>query len=154
MKVRFLHPSLIAIGLTLMSCGILDPDRRIDELDAAKARWALLRIDDYQYVIERVCFCGNVDPVRVTVVDGMAVRRVYVETGASVPDNQGHLYPTVPGLFELLERANREGATINVSFDRQYGFPTSAFIDYIKNAIDDELSIRTSEFDPLAKTQN
>ena len=55
----------------------------------------------------------------------------------------------LPGVSNLGDpnNANRRGASINVSFDQQYGFPTSAFIDYVKNAIDDELSIRTSGFD-------
>ena len=147
MKRWFLHPSLVAIGLTLASCGILDPDRQVKGLDDAKARWALLAVDDYEIVIERVCFCGDVTPVRVTVVDGNVIGRVYLDSGEPVPSERASFYPSVPGLFEILEDANRRGASINVSFDQQYGFPTSAFIDYVKNAIDDELSIRTSGFD-------
>jgi len=88
------------------------------------------------------------------VIDGVVVERVYLSSGAPVPTDRGHFYPAVPGLFDLLEDANRQGATINVSFDQQYGFPTSAFIDYIKTAIDDELSLRISDFDLLPTTQN
>jgi hypothetical protein len=142
----FHHPSLIAIGLTLASCGVLDPDRRIEGLDAAKARWALLQVDDYQLTLRRLCFCQDYDPVRITVVDGVVAARVYVETGAPVPADRAALFPGVPGLFALLEEANRREASINVTFDQQYGFPTNAFIDYIKNAIDDELSFEITDF--------
>jgi Family of unknown function (DUF6174) len=154
MNVWFRHPSLVAIGLTLASCGVLDPDRRIDGLDAARARWALLEISDYEIVIERVCFCPEVDPVRVRVVDNQVVGRTYLTSGAPVPADRGQFYPDVAGLFDLLEDANRRGASINASFDQQYGFPTSAAIDYIKNAIDDEVSIRVADFDLLATPEN
>jgi hypothetical protein len=154
MKRWFLHPSLFAIGLTLASCGILDPDRQVNGLDEAKARWALLAIDDYEIVIERLCFCPDVTPVRVTVVGGNVVSRVYLDSGEPVPQERAASYPAVPGLFDLLDEANHRGASINVTFDQQYGFPTAAFIDYIKNAIDDEVSIRTSSFDLIAAPQS
>ncbi|MSR01462.1 MAG: hypothetical protein EXR94_01795 [Gemmatimonadetes bacterium] len=47
---------------------------------------------------------------------------------------------------QLWDQENPANYAVTVSFDRQYGFPSDATIDYIKNAVDDELSLKASNF--------
>jgi hypothetical protein len=87
----------MALAGLAAGCNLLDPDRRIDGLDEAKQQWSQAAIDDYQLVIRRICYCLEVEPVRITVVDGVVTARVYRDTGEPVPADRHQLYPAVPG---------------------------------------------------------
>jgi hypothetical protein len=60
--------------------------------------------------------------------------------------------PTVEGLFTFLGEAEQKADQIDVEFDDATGVPQRIDIDYITNAIDDELSIEISGFRPGAPT--
>jgi len=73
------------------------------------------------------------------------VSSVDAQTGEPVPS-----YATVrdiAGLFALIRKAIDDGADrLEVTYDAQLGYPTFINIDYVVNAADDELQVRTSEF--------
>jgi hypothetical protein len=60
-------------------------------------------------------------------------------------------FATIDRLFAELESATAsvEAGDINVTYDEALGFPTEASIDYIKEAIDDELYVTVSGFEQL-----
>lgn len=145
---------LITVLLPLMAgCGVLDSDRPRDQLKRAMAKWAQANLTSYDYVVQRLCFCPSVSPIRVTVIGGQVVARIDTTTGLPVAPNQASLYPDVAGLFALVEDAYDRADAINVTFDQAYGFPTSAVIDYVKDAIDDELTLSAADFHtPVSQT--
>jgi len=58
---------------------------------------------------------------------------------------------TIDRLFAELERALKERGRgdINITYDASLGYPVKASIDYIKQAVDDELYIEISGFEAL-----
>ena len=57
---------------------------------------------------------------------------------------------TIERVFARLDAAQSGGADeVTVTYDNIYGFPTEIHIDFIKNAVDDELSLQLSNFEPL-----
>lgn len=132
------------VSLFIVGCST-GPDRD-EAFLAAKARWAAQNVSSYEIVVRRSCFCATTDPVKVTVVNGQVTARVFTTDGQPVPANLIAYYPDVPGLFDLVEDGYDRAASINVTFDAEYGFPASTVIDYIANAVDDEVAISATGF--------
>ena len=134
---------LAAALLVLTACGdgFLASTRLVTSLRAARARWESSGIDSYELTVRRLCFCGFVEPVRIKVVDGVIVSRTIVPTGEPVPEMYASAYPDVPGLFAIVEEAANEADELNTEFDATYGYPTDISIDWIENAVDDEMDI-------------
>ena len=126
-----------------------DNDDAESDVRRAQARWHRSGVQDYQIVVQYLCFCAFTRPVRITVRFGNIVSRVDAETGQPVPAEGNHVRD-VAGLFDLvLEAIDRDAARVDASYDATYGYPKMIDIDYLANAIDDELQIKTSEFQPL-----
>ena len=91
----------------------------------------------------------NVGWVRLTVEDGSPTGLVVLEDGTVVPEPDPSEYPTVTGLFDILEEAvDQEAHSINVTWDPTFGFPTTFFIDYSLNIADEELGYDVRAFQP------
>ena len=58
-------------------------------------------------------------------------------------------YATIDHLFSELEADLNDADEITVTYDPTYGFPTDINIDFIKEAMDDELYLSASGFEPL-----
>ncbi len=142
--MRRLIPVLMALAWA--GCGLTEPGRSLDQFNGAKRIWDRQNPADYAVTIERLCFCQNAGPVRVVVVNRLVLSRTVVATQQPLPANLSEAYPDVPGLFAIVRDGYVRADAINVSFDQQYGFPTDATIDYIKNAIDDELGLKVTNF--------
>ena len=48
-----------------------------------------------------------------------------------------------------MKKILNDAEEIQISYDATYGFPNSIAIDYIKEAVDDELSLQVSDFEVL-----
>lgn len=131
----------------VVACGGLGPrDAQRAELEANLTRWTSLGPSSYRYTLVRSCFCPYLGPVRVTVAADTVVARLVVESGEPVPEHSEAAYPTVDGLFELLMDAFDHGAdAIDVTYDPELGVPMSISIDFLEQAIDDELGIQVTE---------
>ena len=145
---RFAAAAALALSA---ACGLITgtgDDDDEEALRSAQVRWNSARVQDYSVVVQHLCFCGYVRPVRITVRAGAVVSSVDAETGEPAPS-----YATVrdvAGLFTLIRKAIDDGADkLEVTYDAQLGYPTFINIDYITNAVDDELQVRTSEFQQL-----
>jgi hypothetical protein len=144
------HTTLLLVCLpVLASCGGLAPrDVQRARLEANRARWSSQGPSSYVYALRRACYCPGeyIGPVRVRVAADTVFQRVYVESGDPVPDEAADAFPTVDGLFELLARAYDDGADgIEVTYDPELGVPIEISIDYLEDAVDDELGILVTE---------
>lgn len=143
----------MAAGVTLVlasACGLFtgpgDDDERA--LRDAQSRWNSARIQDYRVVVQHLCFCGYVRPVLVVVAAGSIVSSTDAETGEPVPSYA--MVRDIPALFALIRDAIDKGADrLDVTYDRQLGYPREIKIDYMTNAADDELTVTTSELHRL-----
>jgi hypothetical protein len=117
-------------------------------LRQAEQRWVQAGVQNYTIVVQRLCFCGYTRPVRVTVRQGQIVSRVDAETGEVAPPQANNI-TEVLGLFALIRDAiDRDAYRLTVTYDGTTGIPLQINIDYIGNAVDDELNVRASEFQP------
>ncbi len=74
----------------------------------------------------------------------------------SRPDSDLHLAPPsipdyvpVEGLFDLVQGAiDRDADVIEVEYHPAFGYPVSAFFDYVQLAMDEELRFEVSELLP------
>jgi hypothetical protein len=143
-----LRLSLVAALVALAGCGDGSPTGTHFGLTlaAARARWAGAGVDSYQITVRRHCFCGFVDPVRVTVEDGVIVSRTVVTTGDPVPALLAEYFPDIPGLFTIVEEAAADADDFETEFDATYGFPAVISIDWAESYVDDEVVYRTDAF--------
>ena len=119
---------LIALAIiTLVSiaprCAITDPEETLEE---GRALWARNGPASYEMTVFRSCEClpGASGPVRVVVRNGVVESRTHLWFNAPVEPQFAAAYPSVDGLFDLLESAVDAGTTpIEVRYHRTLGYP-------------------------------
>ena len=114
-----------------------------DELSDARARWRASRPDAYAFTLQVGCFCiaEVTSPVIVEVHGTTVVSRRYEATGESVDARWAAAFPSVDGLFEVIESAVAGGADrLHTEYDPTRGFPREIFVDYYENMADDEMA--------------
>ena len=140
---------LVLVCPLLLACGAVDPeDVRLALLEANQARWESLGPGFYTYAVERLCFCPAEyrGPVRVTVEDGVAVQRLYVDTGLAPSSEIAPNFPTVQGLFDLVRAAIEADAfEVRATYDPTLGVPLDLWIDYDQMVADEELGMQVTE---------
>ena len=152
MKVRSkaTHTLLFLLAVVAAgSCSVLgndEYDAERDRLAAARRSWAAQGWDSYTFILRRLCFCGGgTDPAEVVVQSGVRVSVTDVQTGEPIPAEWRQYYLTVPELFDFIEDAiDRKAYQIDVTYHAETGFPTHVQIDYIENAIDEEMGFEVS----------
>lgn len=146
-----LRIALLATAALTAACSLFDPlaDER-DELRQASTRWTGQGPASYQMVMVRLCFCGFVGEVRVTVEDGVRTSAIVVETGEPLDPRLEEVFFTIPELFEFLaEGLDSDPHEFRATYDATYGFPADVFIDYRQNVADEEMGYRITEFAPI-----
>lgn len=111
----------------------------------ARQRWEQAGIEDYRMVVDVQCFCPFSGPATVEVADGELVS-VDPPDGAAEQD-YGSLALTVDAIFDHIASTQTEG-DVDVAYDPALGYPVSADLDPMPNAIDDEIAYRILELDP------
>lgn len=117
-------------------------------LDAEGVRawttWQRLGVDDYRYRLTVGCYCLSVDG-QVDVENGEVVsiegKRYGGEPITGFPDGD----PTVDEVFGQLSRALRHADRVKVAYDPDTGVPRTIEVDWMSNAIDDEISYRVTD---------
>ena len=121
------------------------------ELDKHRALWEASRAEDYSFVLTPICFCPQdlLDPVRISVVDGIVASVTYVESDKA-PEHDGYgRYVTIDDLFDTIQEGiDREAAQVTVSYDPVIGYPTDANIDYDARRADEEYRFTVSGYSP------
>lgn len=138
-----------AVLFAVAATGCSDPlGPEQSELERARAMWEAHAPVLYQFQLQRACFCPRayVRPVRITVSDGVVVSAVDPATNKPLdPPSDG--FPTVDDLFDEIQDAiDRDADAIDTAYDAAFGYPVYVFIDWIRNAIDDEMSFQVSEY--------
>lgn len=144
------RPTLAGLLLTsglLTGCDLLTGPDDEEDLADARRRWAAEGYVSYSYELVRSCFCGYPavgQRVVVVVNDDHVVAAWLAATGENLPPEELAFFPTVPDLFDLAEEAIHEADRLTIGYDRRLGYPTLLDIDWIRNAIDDELHLTAS----------
>ena len=126
------------------------------ELDTHRALWTSSRAGDYSFVLAPMCFCPQdlLDPVRITVVNGVVASVTYVESGKA-PEHDGFgryvtiddLFDTIDDLFDTIQEAiDRKASQITVTYDPKTGYPTDARLDYDARMTDEEYMFTASNY--------
>lgn len=145
----------IFMALALAACSaVAGAAGNQSEIDQNKEKWLDANISHYRYHVTLSCFCAfNEDmPLIIEVQDGEVVS-MELQSGKEIDPNLLELfnkYATIDRIFAELE-ADLNGAAdkVTIEYDATYGFPTKADIDFIENAIDDELYLTVSNFEAL-----
>ena len=147
--MRALRILPVALAIAAAGCGFFDGDPD-DELRDRQRRWDALGITDYSFEFRRACFCGGPHGfLRVLVRQDAIISVTDVQTGAPPENLPAGWVGTIDEIFaELLREADRADA-IDVQFDGTFHFPTTANVDRIKNAIDDEFGLTLGSFLPM-----
>ena len=136
-------------GCTVL--GLDDYGEERDRLEEARREWRNLGWESYAFTLRRLCFCGGgTDPAEVVVLRGERVSVTVLETGEPVPAEWVEYYLTVEELFDFIEDAiDRKAHEIEIRYERTTGLPASIRIDYIENAIDEEMAFEASSLRAL-----
>jgi hypothetical protein len=124
------------------------------DFDRAREKWQEADASHYRYNLNLSCFCAFNEnmPLVIEVQDGDVVSMEY-QNGNEIEEvnlEQFQKYDTIDDIFAELEKAlNGEADKVTVSYDETYGFPTQIDIDFIEEAIDDELYLTVSDFEVL-----
>lgn len=129
----------VSVALGLAACSD-DPDGPEDQ----RALWRELGIVSYEIDLAISCFCPTPHLVTVAVENDVIVGVTDLETGDQLDASQFARFYTVEQLFNLIERAEREADQFEVEYHGELHHPTSIDIDWIENAIDDELAVQAS----------
>ena len=93
-------------------------------------------------------------PITVEVQNGEIISMTYPDgTLVAATDPNYETFPrhaTIERIFSELEAGLAGDADeVTVTYDSARGFPSEIYFDYIKDAVDDELSLTVSEFEVL-----
>lgn len=116
------------------------------DLARARAAWTAQRITSYDFTLQRLCFCGETRPMRVTVRDGQVTMVRPEGELLPLPAAEASWYPSIEGLFDVIATALAlPAARVEAEYDAIRGFPHSVSIDYYSGVADDEVSYLVSD---------
>jgi Family of unknown function (DUF6174) len=107
--------------------GTGDRDSVVREMQARRAAWRARGITDYRVRITVRCFCPRSPPAILEVRAGIPVALRDSTGRPAGPPREPYAY-TVEGLFDLIERAARDGELREVSY-APCGYPASVGVD-------------------------
>lgn len=112
------------------------------DLAEAREKWAASGTTNYLFRIKASCFCMRTGPTDILVKNGTAV--------VSDPDWWGPT--TIPELFAEVERAiDRQVGKLKVKYRESDGLPEQIYVDWITEAVDDEMGYTVSNLVDLDK---
>ena len=152
---------LLVLAVVLSACtGIANAGDPKSEVEQARDKWENANISHYRFNVHISCFCVFVEnmPLVVEVNNGEVVSMEY-STGNEIDPQLLDLfdrYVTIDRLFDGIENGfdvegDEQGPAdkVTVEYDATYGFPTKIDIDFVEQAIDDELYLAISGFEAL-----
>ena len=153
--MRLLKPArwllaLVALQSCIIFVGPTDHDDELRDLVRARARWNVNGVTDYDVIARALCFCafGGTD-VRVIIRNGGVVSATILATGQMMGGAEAVQYRSVEQLFDVIENAiDRDAYRIDATYDLHYGYPSHFFIDYSRNAADEEFGYEIVQFTP------
>ncbi len=118
-------------------------------LRSARELWQQAAILDYSVTVERRCVCDGANrPVVVQVSGGAVVSTTDAQTGDPIDISALGPYPSVEGMFEILQDAvDTDAHDIIATYQIDLGYPLELQIDFDRSTKDDELGYVTSVFE-------
>lgn len=153
MKSRFRRRTWsLASGLVVVAAACssaVGPE--LESLESARARWEAAGVTSYSFVMQRFCFCGHDlhRPVRIDVGSEGVLSAVYVDDGEplGIPLDE---VDTIESLFaEIQDALDRDAHEVLAEYDAGLGYPKSVSIDFILEAIDEEMAFSILEVEEL-----
>lgn len=144
---------LLPLLVALTSCARSPFEQRVDDLAAARARWQIAAISNYDFDFAKSCFClvEALGPVTISVRDGRFAGLVSRDSGTPVDTALFEQFLTMERVFETTRQLLDDGpAAFTASYDAAFGYPTNVTVDPVAQIADDELSYRVSAFRPVA----
>lgn len=142
----------VAVSIVCLPVGC-DDDGGPQPLDfvVAMQKWESRGPSDYSFDYALTCFCGMLTwPIRVEVRGGEVVRATRAGTEDELSEEELAQLPTIDELFAMIAEAiEQDAAVIDATYDDELGYPVSVFIDWIKNAVDDEVSFTVTNVTAL-----
>lgn len=145
-STRVVRPLLAILALLIFvsvaGCELFGggDSRELDELSRQRRIWQNYNSGTYSFVLTRGCFCAYAGEFQLFVVENEIVHIVPPwDDLEGVPREDWDIFPTIDGLFDVIQEAySGDADRISVDYS-EHGYPATTDIDYIKNAIDDEL---------------
>lgn len=147
---RFLF---IVMAIILAACSAVATEVP-SEFESARRQWQEAAVSHYRFHLNLSCFCVFAQdmPLIIEVRDGEVVSMEY-QSGNEIDATNLEFfqqYATIEKIFDELEKAiGGEADEVTVTYDETYGFPIQADIDFVEQAIDDELYLTISNFEVL-----
>ena len=150
---------MLVITLLLAGCGSANSDAGGEgtmaipppgNLEDARKLWGEQGIEQYSVTAQMTCYCPEdlVQPIRLEVKGGTVVSSKGVNQPLENLTSKDAQRLTVEGLFQFIAEAeSRDAHKLEVSYDRQYGFPTLINYDGHPMIADDERQYRLTKFD-------
>lgn len=149
--VRPTRGAVLAFALALSGCDNPFSTGLERDLEDARRTWRGQGISSYTFKVSQFCFCGpdTHGTFAVVVRDGRVQSVTDAETGEPRTPNPS-VPLTVEALFAKVEEAIEQDADqIVVRYDPRLGYPLEIAIDFIARAIDDEVTYKASDLDPM-----
>jgi len=155
---------LLILVIVLSGCAtIANAGEPKSEVEQARDKWQAANISHYRFKLFLGCFCvfSQDMPLNIEVKDGQVVSMEYQSGNPIDPSLMEYFerFVTIDKLFDEIENgfevqgnvdnAGDKAEEVKVTYDATYGFPSQINIDFIKNAIDDELSLQITDFERL-----
>jgi len=135
--------AFVLVVVLLGACSSLSP------IKTQSQHWRNNNIANYSYDIQWSCFCNRdlLKTVHIEVINSKLVSRKYLDSKKAIPSAYYNLFGTMDDLIKILEDAEEQNAyKINILWNKDYNYPESSNIDYIKDAVDDERAFRVTNF--------
>jgi uncharacterized protein DUF6174 len=143
--IRFVGFALLFAAISCSDA--TGPGRETTDLEVARQRWRAQNLHTYAFTIQRSCFCANVHPLYVLVLNDAVAGVLDLETGEMVDPKMGE---TVEDLFTFIQNAiDRPAHLIRAKYDVAKGFPTEIDYDGEAQIADDEITYRVSDVHPV-----
>ena len=142
--------SIILIVISIItSCN--SDDSVIDKLTANQQLWEASNVKNYTISERYSCFCGGVLNWKTFVENGEKVDITFEDPEFGEPEDFETVFQrarTIDDVFDFLANLyTQDVASIVVEYDETYGFPKVINVDYIANAIDDEIIYLYTDFE-------
>jgi hypothetical protein len=149
MKPTRLAPLVLLVAAMSCSDAVSPTRKTITDLESARQLWHQQNLHTYAYTIQSSCFCVNVHPRYVFVLNDKVAGVLDLETLAPLDKD---LYGgTIEDLFTFVQKAvDQHAETIRAQYDATKGFPTAIDYDGAAQIADDEVSIRVSDVHPVS----
>jgi hypothetical protein len=147
------------VALALVACSMGSQS----EIEQNKEKWQDANISHYRFHLTVGCFCvfSQDMPLIIEVQDGDVLSMEY-QSGNEIDESTREYFQrfaTIEKIFAEIEKdfqtvdsgdASQDKADeVIVEYDETYGFPTLVNVDFVKEAIDDELYLTISNIERL-----